>query len=879
MTPETPKPDSERRRGRVMDWIDRRTGLRRLLHDSLDEPIPGGPRWAYVFGSGLLFLFVSQVVTGLCLTLYYVPSVDDAHTSVAYITKVVAAGAFLRSLHSYGASAMIIVLALHFLQTFLYGSYKGRRELLWISGALTALLVLGMGFTGYLLPWDQKSYFATAVGTNVIGEVPIIGGWLTRFLRGGDTLGTLTLSRFYVAHVFLLPAGMMLLIAAHLALFRKAGPAGPMTENPVQPTSPPGSFYPWQVLMDMGFALVVIAALGVLAYFHPIGLGPRANPAAANYLPRPDWYYLPLFEWLKLWEGPYVALAVVGVPGLLAAGFFLLPFLDRGLERRPWRRPLPLLAVSIVLAGVLYLGGRSRYDDLHDPSVARQLALQAAEERAYTAAPFKPLMVSPGGNGGGQSAPPVLAAAPGPVSPLVAQGHGVFQNNGCFACHGNLGMGTSRAPSLAGITKKFTGAQITALLHHPNAAMHAGGMPSFQLSSNDMNALLSYLGVIGTTAATVAPTYNAAPQVAAAIAETAPATAAAGMPPLAVSEAVAPAAPATATAAGAASAELATGRRMFQQHACFACHGSSGQGTARAPALPGLIHLLSDQRLAALIRSPNARMRAGGMPAYSGDPASLQALIAYLRSLPVPGLPAGAASSAAATATAPAPAAPPVATPTPGAAPRPTATVAAATPAMPGEHLFLENGCIACHGPRGVGTHFAPSLQKVGKLFTRAQIHALLRNPLPKMRAGGMPAVTIPEAQIQQLISYVISLSTAPPPAPAAPAPVAGAPTAAAAPKPPERPKPLSQAAIAGRHLFQTYSCYACHGVGGLTGTVAAPPLAGTASLLPARVIEDLLLHHSIQMQQGGMPLTDLSPQQAAELAAYIRSLPPNPGH
>ena len=190
---------------RLYGWFNRRTGLGSIMQVSLDEPIPGGARLAYVFGSGLLFIFISQVITGIALALYYVPSAETAHTSVAYITKQVAAGAFLRSLHYYGSSAMIIVLALHFLQTFLWGSFKGRRELLWISGALLSFLVLAMGFTGYLLPWDQKAYFATAVGTNIVGEIPLIGGWLTRLLRGGDALGTLTLSRFYVAHLFLIP--------------------------------------------------------------------------------------------------------------------------------------------------------------------------------------------------------------------------------------------------------------------------------------------------------------------------------------------------------------------------------------------------------------------------------------------------------------------------------------------------------------------------------------------------------------------------------------------------------------------------------------------------------------------------------------------------
>ena len=191
---------------RVLDWVDVRTGVRRLMKKVLQEPIPGGARWAYVFGSGLLFIFLLQVVTGVSLALYYTPTAETAHTSVAYITKQVAGGAFLRSLHSYGSSAMIIVLGLHFLQTFIYGSFKGRRELLWLSGALLSFLILGMGFTGYLLPWDQKAYFATAVGTNIAGQMPLIGNLLTRFLRGGDTLGTLTLSRFYVAHVFLIPS-------------------------------------------------------------------------------------------------------------------------------------------------------------------------------------------------------------------------------------------------------------------------------------------------------------------------------------------------------------------------------------------------------------------------------------------------------------------------------------------------------------------------------------------------------------------------------------------------------------------------------------------------------------------------------------------------
>jgi ubiquinol-cytochrome c reductase cytochrome b subunit len=267
---------------RLYSWFNQRTGINSVMHASLDEPVPGGARLAYVFGSGLLFIFISQVITGLCLALYYVPSAESAHTSVAYITKQVAAGQFLRSLHYYGSSAMIIVLLLHFLQTFIYGSFKGRRELLWISGALLSFLVLGTGFTGYLLPWDQSAYFATAVGTNIVGEVPFIGQWLTNMLRGGDTLGTLTISRFYFAHVFLIPGMIFLFIGLHIALFRKAGAAGPINEDPVNHKLPPESFYPRQVVLDMAFALLIMVGLGFLAYFHPVQLGPiallRLNP-------------------------------------------------------------------------------------------------------------------------------------------------------------------------------------------------------------------------------------------------------------------------------------------------------------------------------------------------------------------------------------------------------------------------------------------------------------------------------------------------------------------------------------------------------------------------------------------------------------------------
>ena len=475
--------------GRVLHWFDQRTSIKSIASKALDEPIPGGARWAYVFGSGLLFIFLLQVITGVSLALYYTPTAETAHTSVAYITKQVTGGAFLRSLHSYGSSAMIIVLGLHFLQTFLYGSFKGRRELLWLSGALLSFLVLGMGFTGYLLPWDQKAYFATAVGTNVAGQVPFAGNFITRVLRGGDTIGTLTLSRFYVGHVFLIPAFIFMFVGAHIYLFRKAGPAGPVNEHPVAPKLPTEPFYPRQVLFDMGFALAIIAVLAGLAYLRPVTLGPIANPADSHFLPRPEWYYLPMFEWLKFWEGPTVVVGILVIPGIVAGSLFLMPFLDRRLERKIWRRPIPALAVSIVVFGMVYLGVRSQVDDRQDPT-ARQLAQQSEEERAFSAAPFEPYTKA-------VVASQTTATRVQNTDPLIAKGKGIFSDRGCSACHGDDGAGTPLAPSLIGITKRLPQDRLMALLHSPNARMKAGGMPAVDASPEEMTALLAYLKTLG----------------------------------------------------------------------------------------------------------------------------------------------------------------------------------------------------------------------------------------------------------------------------------------------------------------------------------------------------------------------------------------------
>jgi ubiquinol-cytochrome c reductase cytochrome b subunit len=522
----TAKPLSSESGSAVERWIEQRTGLDSIARIALDEPIPGGARWAYVFGSGLLFLFISQILTGMALALYYVPAVNDAHVTVAYIIKVVTAGSFLRSMHSYGASAVIVVLLLHIIQTYFYGAYKGPRELVWLAGCALFALMLGMAFTGYLLPWDQKAYFATAVGTNVMGEMPG-GNVVKQLLRGGNQLGTVTLSRFFVLHVFVIPSLIVLMIVAHIYLFRKAGPAGPIEENPVTPKLPTERFFPRQLVMDTMFALLIALTIGGLSYFYPVQLGPQANPADAAFLPRPEWYFLPMFQWLKLWPGKSALIGVGVLPAIVTFLFVGVPFLDRGLKRHPLQRPIAIGGFCIVLGGMVGFGVLSHLQDQHDPAVANQLAKQERAIHAFMNSPFVPENV--GASAAAPPAPAVAPAAPAasadgspsvtpgkpvkpgavppvapvadqqnkkpaaPADPLVEQGKTFYTSDKymCSGCHGDKGEGTVMYPKIAG--KKLSADDISDKLQHPSDVAQDAGMPTVPASNPDLKALIAFV--------------------------------------------------------------------------------------------------------------------------------------------------------------------------------------------------------------------------------------------------------------------------------------------------------------------------------------------------------------------------------------------------
>jgi ubiquinol-cytochrome c reductase cytochrome b subunit len=395
-----------------------------------------------VFGSALVFLFALQALTGMFLAMYYVPSSDHAHASVAYIQKAVPGGALLRGFHYYGASAMVILVVGHIAQTFLFAAYKGKRELLWIVGGILLLLVLGFAFTGYLLPWDQEAYFGTKVGTAVASEIPVIGPLVQRIMLGGAQLTSLTLSRFFMAHVFLLPLTLGVLIVLHIYLFRRAGAAGPFHNRPGARKE--DRFYPKQLFRDALFILIIFILLIVLARMHPADLGPQADPTS-DFLARPAWYFLPLFELLKYFPGKLSLIPTVALPGVLFGLIFLLPFLDKRVERNPLRRPVASAALIFTLTAASGLIVLSKYQDNANPDFGPKFKQQGEEARAFLKAAFQPQEI-------GRSiavTPPEVTHPAGSSSVAVK----IFAAN-CSSCHGTDGTGGPLGPSLVNLAKR-----------------------------------------------------------------------------------------------------------------------------------------------------------------------------------------------------------------------------------------------------------------------------------------------------------------------------------------------------------------------------------------------------------------------------------------
>ncbi len=319
------------------DWLDDRLGLRAARHlaEKKTVPVHRHSIW-YYFGGMTLFLFTIQVSTGILLLLYYRPSADTAFESVEFIMTQVRFGWLVRSIHNWSANLMIAALFIHMFSVFFLRAYRSPREITWLSGAFLLFLSLAFGFSGYLLPWNTLSFFATKVGTEVAGVVPVAGQFMVRFLRGGDEVTGATLTRFYGFHVAILPAITTALLTLHLLMVQQHGMSVPESvKEPVKTMK----FLPNFLLRDIIGWLTALAALAALAAIFPWDLGVKADPfAPAPAGIRPEWFFMFMFQTLKLLPAKigFVEGEVLGVLGFSLGGLVLLlvPLIDsRGSKR------------------------------------------------------------------------------------------------------------------------------------------------------------------------------------------------------------------------------------------------------------------------------------------------------------------------------------------------------------------------------------------------------------------------------------------------------------------------------------------------------------------------------------------------------------------
>lgn len=311
----------------LLDWLDHRTGYKDLVRHGLYENIPGGARWRYVWGSTLVFCLVVQFLTGFCLWMSYNPSSQTAWESVYYIQYEMTGGWLLRGIHHHAASVMNVLLVLHLMQVVIDGAYRAPREMNFWIGLILMQLVLALSLTGYLLPWDQKGYWATKVATNIAAIVPVIGPAIQKLIIGGSEYGHHTLSRFFALHAGILPASVVALVTLHLLLFRRHGITA---RDPKR--KPDACFWPDQVLKDAVACLAVMAAILFLIirpwlFGGEIGaeLGAPADPSEPYSAARPEWYFLFLFEFLKFFPGGTEIWGAIVIPGIVMGIIFLMP--------------------------------------------------------------------------------------------------------------------------------------------------------------------------------------------------------------------------------------------------------------------------------------------------------------------------------------------------------------------------------------------------------------------------------------------------------------------------------------------------------------------------------------------------------------------------
>jgi len=460
------------------NWLDARVGFRETFLPMMLHPVPraiDGPMgWWYVFGSASMTFLLIQIVTGIGLALVYVPAADQAYESLLYLNYQQPFGWFLRALHYYAGSGMVVMLLVHMTQVFLHGAYKYPRELTWVIGVLLLLCTLGMFFTGQILRWDPDAYWGLAVAGSMAGRVPIIGPWIVELLLGGEVIGGGSLSRFFTLHVFVIPGALVAFLGLHLWLVLKCGiSAPPVPGQVVDPKTYDKEyhaelkkgvpFFGDALLKDILFSsLAVIAVVVIAAWLGPKGPSGPPDPTIAGANPRPEWPFLWLFALLALSPPSTETFIILVFPVICIAVLFLVPFISNRGERAPSRRPMAVLLVVVVYA-----------------------VLAALTYEGHTA-PWSPVMTAWSGD-------PIPERLVEGAEPLSLQGALVFQYKNCRNCHALDGSGGRRGPDLTTIGARLTRDQLIDQIS--NGTPGGGNMPAYgkQMNPAEMTVLTEFL--------------------------------------------------------------------------------------------------------------------------------------------------------------------------------------------------------------------------------------------------------------------------------------------------------------------------------------------------------------------------------------------------
>jgi ubiquinol-cytochrome c reductase cytochrome b subunit len=446
---------------KLVRWINDRWPLSALVKLGLEEDIPGGASYAYIFGSSALIMFAVQAATGVLQLFYYVPTIDHAYSSLSYFRLSVPFGWLIHGMHYWGANAMLVLVWLHIARVFVWGAYKKPRELTWLIGVFLLLTTLGLSFTGAPLPWDETGYWATEVGTSIAGTVPILGDFLKRLARGSESMGQLALSRFFILHVAILPGFLATLIGAHLIAFRKSGSVGRWNEAKRKRIGP---FWPDQVTYDAVAGVVFFLIVVALASFAIPPFSGPADPVDTSFVPKPEWNFLFLYQAIKAFRGVFEPVGTVGLPMIATIIILLAPFLDRRKERDPYKRPFAMAVLFASIAGLvaLTIAGAGSKPGLQQPAV---------------------------------SGPP--AASPGGTT--AGEGAKLFQSLGCIGCHWVNRNGGKTGPDLSAEGKRGRSRDwLVSQVQNPKGHNPKSVMPPFPaLSASQLNGLVGFLLSLG----------------------------------------------------------------------------------------------------------------------------------------------------------------------------------------------------------------------------------------------------------------------------------------------------------------------------------------------------------------------------------------------